>query len=80
MTQHEQTEAGEPAPPHTGNPVVDQALAEVSVLSEVPLAEHQDRLASVQDVLTGVLEDSRGAVQTPIPGVLRPGQAGGHRG
>ena len=39
MTQHEQTEAGEPAPPHTGNPVVDQALAEVSGLSEVPLAE-----------------------------------------
>lgn len=60
------------APPSTGNPVVDQALAEVADLTDVELGEHHDRLSAVQDVLTGVLESSRHAVQTPIPGVLRP--------
>lgn len=60
------------APPSTGNAVVDRALAEVADLSEVDLAEHHERLSGAQDVLTGVLESSRNAVQTPIPSVLRP--------
>lgn len=60
------------AAPSTGNTIVDRALSEVADLSEVGLGEHHDRLSAVQDVLTGVLESSRNAVQTPIPGVLRP--------
>ncbi|GAA1396214.1 hypothetical protein [Luteococcus peritonei] len=63
-------------PPQTGNRLVDQAMAELASLAEAPLEEHHDRLAAAQDVLTSVLEDSRGAVQTPIPGVLRPGHHG----
>ena len=60
------------APPGTGNAVVDRALAEVADLSEVDLAEHHERLSGAQDVLTGVVESSRIAVQKPIPSVLRP--------
>lgn len=67
----------EPAPPEvrprpvTGNAVIDAALVELGTLADIPLADHHDRLAAVQDVLTGVLESSREAVQTPIPGVPR---------
>lgn len=63
--------------PVTGNRLVDQALTEVAALDELPLAEHHDRLSAAQDVLAGVLDSSRQAVQTPIPGVLRPGATRG---
>lgn len=55
----------------TGNAVIDAALVELGTLADIPLADHHDRLAAVQDVLAGVLESSREAVQTPIPGVTR---------
>ena len=47
-------------------------MAELAGLADAPLEAHHDRLSAAQDVLASVLEDSRGAVQTPIPGVLRP--------
>ncbi|HSN43342.1 MAG TPA: hypothetical protein VLR88_04720 [Propionibacteriaceae bacterium] len=58
-------------PPHTGNALIDSALEEFGTLADLPPAEHHDRLSAVQDVLASVLESSREAVQTPIPGVRR---------
>ena len=59
--------------PVTGHPVIDQALQDVSDLSEATPQERLDKLATVQEVLASVLENSQAAVQTSIPGV-RPGQ------
>ncbi|MEL4357380.1 MULTISPECIES: hypothetical protein [unclassified Luteococcus] len=72
MTEQDAENPRLPDPPRTGNAVIDQALAELVGLQESDVAGHHDRLAAAQDVLTGVLETSRNAVQTPIPGVLRP--------
>lgn len=58
-------------PPVTGNAVIDSALEEFGRLADVPPAEHHDRLSALQDVLASVLDSSREAVQTPIPGVRR---------
>lgn len=56
-------------PPVTGNRVIDQAAAEVTGLVDLHVEEHHDRLAAVQEVLVSVLDSSREAAQTPIPGV-----------
>ena len=72
MTEPQLQEAFSNEPPVTHNRVVDQAMSELAGLADAPLEAHHDRLSAAQDVLASVLEDSRGAVQTPIPGVLRP--------
>jgi len=58
--------------PVTGNAEVDRALASLAGLGERPVAEHQERLGAVQDVLAAQLEASRHAVASPIPQALRP--------
>ena len=80
MNDDEQPGTVPAAPPVTGNAVIDQALREVHDLSDVPVGQHHDRLSAAHDVLSGVLDSSRGAVQTPIPGVLRPQNQGDHHG
>lgn len=80
MTEQTPEAARVPEPPQTGNAVIDQALAELVGLQETDVAQHHDRLSAAQDVLTGVLETSRNAVQTPIPGVLRPRPQDGQHG
>ncbi|WP_420175555.1 hypothetical protein [Luteococcus sp. OSA5] len=67
-------------PPETGNPRVDEALATVRDLTEVPLAEHHDRLTAVQDALSAALEESRQPAPSPIPAALRPGHGTDARG
>lgn len=57
------------APPVTGNRLIDAALAEFGSLDDHPAADHHDQLSQVHDVLASVLEQSRGGVQTPIPGI-----------
>jgi hypothetical protein len=44
------------APPQTGDPEIDGALAELADLPATPLAEHHDRLASVHEVLHRALD------------------------
>lgn len=59
------------APPSTGNPDVDAALAALSELAERPLAEHHEALAGAHEVLVRQLEAGREA-HNPIPTALRP--------
>lgn len=61
-----------PAPPETGNPVVDDAMARVADLSGVPVDEHHDRLQAAHEVLSDVLAKARDHVQGTIPGVPGP--------
>jgi hypothetical protein len=44
------------APPQTGDPEIDHALAELTDLPATPLNEHHDRLASVHEVLHRALD------------------------
>ncbi len=65
-------------PPSTGNRLIDAALADLVGNEQLPVGEQLNRLAAAHEVLVQVLDTSRGAVQTPIPGVRqhpgRPGQ------
>ena len=56
MTEN-QTPSREPGgtPPATGDPTIDQALARLSELSELPVAQHHDRLAQAHAVLDRAL-------------------------
>lgn len=56
-------------PPHTGNRLIDAALGDLAGLESAPVAEQLVRLGAAHEVLAMVLETSRDAVQTPIPGV-----------
>jgi hypothetical protein len=57
------TEASESAgpPPVTGDAAVDEALAGLAELDELPLTEHPDRLARAHEVLRTALEAGSGA-------------------
>lgn len=57
------------SPPVTGNRLIDAALADLAGAAPRPAAEELIRLGAAHDVLVQVLETSRDAVQTPIPGV-----------
>lgn len=59
----------EQQPPVTGNRVVDAALADLTGLEQASVGEQLERLSAAHEVLVQVLETSRDAVQTPIPGV-----------
>ena len=68
----EPNESSTPAlddPPVTGNRLIDAALSDLSTTSALPVAEQLERLTAAHEVLVQVLETSRDAVQTPIPGV-----------
>ena len=56
MTEYE-TLRGEPGTslPATGDPTIDQALGRLAELTELPVAEHHDRLAQAHAVLDQVL-------------------------
>lgn len=56
-------------PPTTGNRVIDAALAELIGTEHASVAEQLAALAGAHEVLVQVLETSRDAVQTAIPGV-----------
>ncbi len=56
-------------PPVTGNRLIDAALGDLAGAPEQPVAERLERLTAAHEVLVQVLETSRDAVQTPIPGV-----------
>lgn len=56
-------------PPITGNRLIDAALADLATGHDQPVAEQLERLTAAHEVLVQVLETSRDAVQTPIPGV-----------
>ena len=47
-------------PPVTGDRAVDDALAGLAELDDLPLTEHPDRLARVHDVLRTALEAGSG--------------------
>ncbi|MCJ8505763.1 hypothetical protein MRU69_13000 [Kocuria flava] len=71
MTQGE--DAGAPAadgtaPPPTGHPEVDAALARVAELPATPLEEHAELYETVHARLSAALEAEPGAV----PAALRP--------
>jgi hypothetical protein len=51
---------GAGAPPVTGDAAVDEALAGLAELDEVPLTEHHDRLARAHEVLRMALEAGSG--------------------
>jgi hypothetical protein len=57
-SNHNQLDDPEPTttPPKTGQPVVDDALRELSDLASTPLDEHHDRLARVHEVLRETLD------------------------
>ena len=44
-----------PEPPVTGVPDIDRAMAQLSDLDDVPVAEHHERLARAQAVLQAAL-------------------------
>ena len=46
---------GDLSPPATGDPAIDQALDRLTGLTELPVAEHAERLAQAHTVLDGVL-------------------------
>lgn len=61
-------------PPTTGNPAIDQALAELAESDQnLTIAELHDQLSATHDVLAEVLTNSRDTIQTPIPG-MKPSQ------
>jgi hypothetical protein len=45
----------DPSPPATGETAIDQALDRLTGLTELPVAEHTERLAQAHAVLDGVL-------------------------
>jgi hypothetical protein len=47
---------GVDAPPETGDPEIDRALAGLADLPDAPLSEHHDRLASAHEVLHRALD------------------------
>ena len=47
-------------PPVTGDLAVDEALARLAELDEIPLSEHHDVLASAHEVLRTALEAGSG--------------------
>lgn len=55
--------------PLTGNRLIDAALADLAGSEQAPVGEQLTRLTAAHEVLVQVLETSRDAVQTPIPGV-----------
>lgn len=62
-------------PPRTGHPLIDAALQEFGTLTDHPVETHHERLAQVQEVLAGVLEQrgqAQQGTQTSIPGTVNP--------
>ena len=68
----DEREAQLPAPPDTGNPVIDEALRGLADLTDVPVGQHHDRLQRVQDILQEVLESSRDGGRAGAPGIPGP--------
>jgi hypothetical protein len=58
MSEAHPPEPDPEAPPATGDPVIDQALSELSTLGTDPLPEHHDRLTRAHEVLQGSLDRS----------------------
>ena len=52
--------AGSGGPPVTGHPVVDEAVASLERLADLPLAEHHPRLTKVHEVLDETLHPADG--------------------
>lgn len=81
MTQQADAPDTLDGPRTTGNRLIDAALADLAGNEQLPVSEQLNRLAAAHEVLVQVLDTSRGAVQTPIPGVrphtgqARPGPA-----
>jgi hypothetical protein len=44
------------APPTTGNAAVDEALASLATIDELPVTEHHDQFARVHDALRAALD------------------------
>jgi len=63
--------AHQPGPPSTGDSRVDEAIARLAVLGEVPLDEHPPVLEAVHDRLREIL----GELGSASPGAASPGAA-----
>ena len=56
-------------PPNTGHRIIDEALKNLPGVEMLSVSEQLERLATAHEVVSQVLETSRSAGQTPIPGV-----------
>jgi hypothetical protein len=63
-----------PAPPTTGDSGIDEALASLATLDELPVTEHHDQLARVHDALRAALDGRTGQDGSTSAG---PSQDGG---
>jgi hypothetical protein len=62
------------APPTTGDTAVDEALASLATLDELPVTEHHDRFVRVHDALSAALDGRTGQ---DVSTSAEPSQDGG---